>query len=407
MLAPTETNRPPSDFLSVRDFAVLPVPDEEEAEFPSLLIVDDDPAVLNWLVRRLESRYRVRTAPSAAQGLGIVGANPPAVVLSDQRMPGLSGIELLARVRSLAPETVRILFTGARDVDTAVESINSGEVFRFLTKPLRGEQLDRALEAAVEQHRLVTAQRVLLTKTLHGSIQVLVDLLAMTSPEIFGHATRVKELATLLGAALKCMPLWELEVAAMLSFIGLLAVPEETVRKALAMDPLPPADRSRYEQYPEQSAQLISHIPRLENVHRIVRFHQGDHPLEDPRVPLASRIIRAASDYHALLRRGLTHEAAIEWIGRSALHPLAVVATLEATVSRTDEELIRIPVERLAPGMVIARDVWSSNGAILLLARGQRLTDLLIQRLKNFHRRQSVASLITIAEPAAGPAWTT
>lgn len=406
MLAPTETYRPSSDFLSVRDFAVLPVPQEDEAEVPSLLIVDDDPTVLNWLVRRLESRYRVRTAQSAAQGLGIVGANPPAVVLSDQRMPGLTGIELLARVRSLAPETVRILFTGARDVDTAVESINSGEVFRFLTKPLRGEQLDRALEAAVEQHRLVTAQRVLLTKTLHGSIQVLVDLLAMTSPEIFGHATRVKELATLLGAALKCTPLWELEVAAMLSFIGLLAVPEETVRKALAMDPLPSAERSRYEQYPEQSAQLISHIPRLENVHRIIRFHQGDHPLEDTRVPLAARIIRAASDYHALLRRGLTHEAAIESIGRSAQHPPAVVATLEATVPGTEEERIHVPVEHLAPGMVIARDVWSSNGAILLLARGQRLTDLLIQRLKNLHRRQSVASLVTIAESAAGPAWT-
>src|SRR5581483_749570 len=139
--------------------------------------VDDEPAVLEGLMLHLRRRFAVCTAPSGAAGSEAVrGKGPFACVMSDMRMPGMSGAEFLKQVRYLAPDTVRVLLTGQADMSAAVSAVNEGQIFRFLTKPCPPPSLLGALEAAVGQHALITAERELLEQTLRGTVKMLGDV---------------------------------------------------------------------------------------------------------------------------------------------------------------------------------------------------------------------------------------
>ena len=132
---------------------------------PRLLFVDDEPAILN-AVRRLFRRepYEVETANDGPQGLDAFRRFRPAVVVSDLRMPGMTGVDFLAKVREIDPECVRIMLTGCTDLPAAEAAINQGEVWRFLTKPWNDEDLRATIAAAIERRRLVDENRLLTDK---------------------------------------------------------------------------------------------------------------------------------------------------------------------------------------------------------------------------------------------------
>ncbi len=117
-----------------------------------MLVVDDDPNARDGLSRMLGDRpYRVVVATDATTALDLMSRDAIDVVLSDEKMPGMKGTELLARVASEHPETVRILLTGHASLDIAKSAINQGGVFRLLEKPCSTESLRRAIDAALEQ----------------------------------------------------------------------------------------------------------------------------------------------------------------------------------------------------------------------------------------------------------------
>src|SRR6266851_2891936 len=145
---------------------------------PKILCVDDEPNVLSAFERQLRKEFAVTTARDGAEALDLAARQGPfAVILSDMRMPGMTGVELLTRMRQAAPDTVRIMLTGNADQQTAVEAINEGHIFRFLTKPCAPELLARAVAAGVEQHRLIHAEKEVLEQTLRGTITVLTEVL--------------------------------------------------------------------------------------------------------------------------------------------------------------------------------------------------------------------------------------
>lgn len=120
---------------------------------PVILCVDDDPELLRVIVRTLRlDGYEVLTAGSAAEALELLHARAIAVLVSDFHMPQMNGVELSVRAREIQPETVRIMITGHRDVDTALDGINRGGVFRFLHKPFDSDVLRRDVAAAVALH---------------------------------------------------------------------------------------------------------------------------------------------------------------------------------------------------------------------------------------------------------------
>jgi YesN/AraC family two-component response regulator len=130
-----------------------------------ILFVDDESAVLDGYRRVLFRDFPLVTAIGGEKGLEIIRENGPfAVVISDMRMPGMNGAEFLAEVRKESPITVRMLLTGHADFDSAIEAVNKGNIFRFLTKPCQREVLVEAINSGLEKYRAAVAEKELAKK---------------------------------------------------------------------------------------------------------------------------------------------------------------------------------------------------------------------------------------------------
>ena len=117
-----------------------------------VLIVDDEPANLRALERLFRAQYEVLTAGSGAAALEILGEHDVALLIADQRMPEMTGIELLKRTVTIRPRMVRIILTGYTDVEALVEAINCGQVYRYVTKPWSNEELQLTVKRALEHY---------------------------------------------------------------------------------------------------------------------------------------------------------------------------------------------------------------------------------------------------------------
>src|SRR5262245_47412216 len=122
---------------------------------PRILVVDDEEAILETMTFTFEDDYEVLTSSSARDALALLEREGPvAVVISDQRMPEMTGVEFLAKVFALHPTTVRIILTGFADMDAIIRSINDGHVYAYITKPWEPDQLKQVVRRAVEHHAL-------------------------------------------------------------------------------------------------------------------------------------------------------------------------------------------------------------------------------------------------------------
>ncbi len=143
-----------------------------------ILFVDDDQNILNAYCRALRKEFRIETALGGEEGLEMIaGHETYAVIVTDMRMPGMDGIQFLAQVKEQSPDTIRIMLTGNADQQTAIEAVNEGNIFRFLTKPCPAEVLGQVLAEGIQQYRAIKAEKQLLAKTIQGSAQMFTDLL--------------------------------------------------------------------------------------------------------------------------------------------------------------------------------------------------------------------------------------
>jgi DNA-binding NarL/FixJ family response regulator len=130
-----------------------------------ILFVDDEPLVLDGIKRMLHNEFEISTAMGGENGLTAIRENGPyAIVISDMRMPGMNGAEFLSQVRQNSPETVRMLLTGYTDINAAIEAVNEGHIFRYLTKPCEKNTLVGAINLGLTQYRAITAEKKLATK---------------------------------------------------------------------------------------------------------------------------------------------------------------------------------------------------------------------------------------------------
>ncbi len=360
-----------------------------------ILCVDDERGVLDGLALNLRRRYDVLTALSGNEGLEILGRDGNiAVVMSDMRMPGMDGATFLSRARQVLPNAVRILLTGQADMNSAIAAINEGQIFRFLTKPCPAPTVLATIDAAAEQNRLVTAEKVLLEQTLHGSIKALTDILALTNPVSFGRATRIKQLVGEMAAKLELRETWQLEVAAMLSQLGYVALPSETVEKLYYGRPLTDAEQKMVARAPAVTEQLVRNIPRLEMVAEILEAvtrprKRGEPASTDPRrqqVDLASHLLRVALDFDSLDTQGNSASTALGTLRarQDTYDPRALDALAEIRGNKgTKDDVREISLSVLCVGMVFVDDV-KTQGGMLMVARGFEVTAGFLERARNF-----------------------
>lgn len=362
---------------------------------PRVLCVDDEPQILEGLGRILRKKVAMSTATSGEAALARLDAGETfEVIVSDMRMPGMNGATLLSRFYQRAPDTVRLLLTGYAELDAAVAAVNEGHIFRFLTKPCPPDVLVPALEAAVAQHRLVTAERVLLEQTLVGSIRALIEALALARPEVFRDLTRRHERARAIAEFLKVPNAWHVEVASMLACVGYVVLPAEVVAKYQAGAPLDPAEREMLDRLPEVAERVLSHIPRLELVQAVLLHYGKAKGARGKDEPIGATILALIRDLAtAEAREGDTLRAlAVVKANAEGYDPEVVAAMLEVC-QPAPPEVRSLTLGDLRTGMLLAADVKAKSG-LLLVARGQRVTAPLIERLRNFGVRVGIVEPI-------------
>ena len=376
---------------------------------PRILCVDDEPMFLAMYEQQL-SQFDVSVASRGELGLRAIQEHGPfAVIVSDLRMPSMNGTQFLAEVRQAAPDSIRMLLTSETDIHAAIDAVNEGHIFRFLTKPCPPDTLIKSVQAAIVQHRLITTEKDLLEQTLRGSIEVLTEVLSLVSPQAFGKASRIRRLIQKLGGILQIPNPWLLDVAAMLSQIGCVSIPDPILSKLYAGGALPQEDRAIFERHPKIGRDLIRKIPRLEEASEIIlhqnrRFDELNWPADDGcggPVSLGAQILKVALDYEELESQGLSRSTAIERLSvrKGWYDPRVLQALLQMPDDEAQLTSHVIPIRELRPRMIMAEDLLNNSG-VLLIRKGQETSGAMLYRLLNHSLKGTVPETVRILIPA-------
>ena len=358
---------------------------------PRVLCVDDDAFILSILSRTIGVDYEVLTSTSGAEALQLIeNSEPIQVVVSDHRMPGLSGAQFLQAVRDKHPLIVRILLTGETDLIEAVAAMNQAGLFRFLLKPGTRAVLLDTLQAAVAQYRLQVAERELLQETLIGTMRALSDVLAIANPTAFGHVSRTQELALGVAKQLKLPEQWPLEFASVAAQLGRIALPERILSRLYAGESLSPAESVQVAQSALVAERVLKRIPRLDPVVDILSKLAAGRISDDPRTPesIGAEILRVVSAYATVERSTASRDTAVQLLRAQAgrfdpdvLNALTELLGLEGA----GDETIEVPIGRVCVDMVVAEDLCTRAG-VLLVPKGYRVSESFVARLANFNQ---------------------
>ncbi|MEB3245045.1 MAG: HD domain-containing phosphohydrolase [Vampirovibrionales bacterium] len=410
---------------------------------PKILLVDDEPHILQALQRLIRPLlYDVTITQSPAHACQLATEQEFAVVISDYKMPDMTGTEVLRSIKACSPDTVRMLLTGYADATAAQEAINDGAVYRFLNKPWQNDDLAVVIKQAVAQYRLMkenqrlqevihkrndtlrqlnqilgqkvmrrTAEITALNQKLEASLMGAIKVLAQVSDARYGHdaqgghAQRVSNLCKAFGQRMGMEParLQQLEIAALLHDIGKMLVSSDFISKPEHL--LTPVERLKQKQHVTLGQDLLGSIPGLEAVAGWVRHHHESfdglgYPdrLFGHKIPLESRIIALADAYDNALNRSSASSAAVRISTSGAYQTIQQQAgkqfdpelvtmlseILQAEMTKNNAArpgVIEILGQGLCSGMRLAEDLISDQG-VLLLPKETLLNEESLMQLK-------------------------
>ena len=278
-----------------------------------ILLVDDEPANLRMLERLFRDDHDVITAESGAEALELLAHNDAALIISDQRMPGMTGIEFLRRAAQMRQHTMRIILTGYTDVSDLIEGINSGVIYKYITKPWVNTDLRQTVQRAMEHYDATKTKSSLvlenerlegrLKATVQGVVSTCREVIAQKSSNLAEHCRRTSEYAALLGTRFKLEPgeMEHLIYAALLHEIPNIRIPFEMDFNKAALTPDQyRVTRNNY----DNGLRLISTIPDLEEVAAIIRYQHEQFDgtgffdgLDGEKIPFLSRILAVANAF--------------------------------------------------------------------------------------------------------------
>lgn len=410
-----------------------------------VLVVDDEEVVLVALRDTLTREgYHVTIAANGAEALGRLKEQVFSVVITDQQMPMLTGLEFLSQVKQMQPDATRILITAVLNLSTVIDSINKGEIFRFIVKPWLREELLVTVKNAVQRHELICKNQMLqvatlamneklmklnasleeqlareadqnaelerlnlaLCENLERSVELCLKTMQTFHPTLGSQARRVYELCHALAEGLHLSPEegQTLEVSAWLHDIGLVGVPRQLIKRwEESPDALTKAESAVLEQHPVLGEELVGFVHPLKDVGAVIRAHHErfdgtGYPdgLSGTRIPWLGRLLAVAVAYAESKLGGPGTVEAMKQGRGSAFDPEAVRAFLrclpQATVPKRQRE---VRLSDLRPGMVLAQGIYTASGT-LLVPDGQRLTEPFIDMLNNHHRIHPLAQSLLV-----------
>ncbi len=415
-----------------------------------ILVVDDEENILRSLKRLLTNEdFDVLTAISGNEALQILkNNNEIALIISDQRMPGLSGVEFLQETIKLAPDATRIILTGYADVNAAIDGINKGGAYRYITKPWNDNELLQIVNEAVLKFVLIkdNERLTLLTKKqnddlnkLNSSLNSLVqqqtveiteqneeliklnknlknnykntimafsNLLEMRDISSGNHSRNVAELSMKIAKQLDMSEedIQRIMVTALLHDIGKIGIPDYLITKET--EDMSTDEKNVYLQHTVRGQSAIDLIEDMRDIGTMIRHHHewyngGGYPdgLTGTRIPVGSRIISLADYVDRTIRKFKGSEAinntltlVKKEIGRkfdNNLYPLIespMKAVYAELLQKSDMVIKEVHTKELMPGMVLAKDVRSGTG-LLILRKGNLLND---NNIRCLHRSYGI-----------------
>ncbi len=304
-----------------------------------ILIVDDEPSNLRLLERLFRRDHNVISAPNGIEAMRLLEQHDIALVITDQRMPGMSGIELLKHTASLRPHMVRIILTGFIDVGELVEAINCGQIYKYVTKPWNNDELRLTVERALQhyetnrsRHELAHVNERLVSQMkamTRSFVRSVADALEAKDEYIHGHSRRVGGYAVAIGRRMELdeTSLEQLRLAAFLHDVGKIGTPEHILLKPGSLSS---EEHAVMRLHPRRGARMLTGIADMEKVAEAVLHHHEHfdgtgYPnlLQGEQIPILSRIILVADAYDALtsprpFRPACSHLEAIDQLEKAA-----------------------------------------------------------------------------------------
>ncbi|HTA45237.1 MAG TPA: response regulator [Bryobacteraceae bacterium] len=362
---------------------------EPQNDRGNIMIVDDNPANLKLLESMLHSHgYRVRSFPRGRLALAAADHDPPDLVLLDINMPEMDGYEVCGKLKGnqhLADIPV-IFLSALNAVEDKVRGFQTGAV-DYIPKPFQFEEVRARVEAHVKLRRAQQAERDLLERTLGGTVRTFWELIQLSSPLLALRSSAVRDIAMRITQQIGISEPWQYDLAATLCLVGCIALPDEVFQKAHCGQVLTPEEDQMFCAHPERGAALLSNIPRLEKVAEMIRNqHRHDTPeslgLEASQ---GARMLHLALQLDGRIYRGLPASAALDDLKTTHRFDVRMLEALDGYApSRPELDVRRLPIRDLRPGMMLEDDFCSQNGKILVFKAGTVLTELWIERIRNF-----------------------
>ncbi|HET7537221.1 MAG TPA: HD domain-containing phosphohydrolase [Candidatus Didemnitutus sp.] len=401
----------------------------------SILIVDDEPVVLAALKDTLErEKYPVVACSSPLKALAILQEREFAVIISDQKMPEMQGLDFLIESRKMHPNTSRILVTAVLSLPTIVDAINKGEIFRFIAKPWLREELLATVRNAVQRNELITHNEELQARTqqlnaqlitangelekkvkdletqrqqldtanrelgqrYESSLELCRRILTAYDPVLGGQAKALVEFANKMAETEHFTEAERhaLRSAAWLCDVGLIGVSRELLRTFRTHpDRLTERERTTLHHHPIYSQTLASLVDSRVDVGETIRAHHEHFDgsgfpdgLAGKNIPWVARCLGVAVGF---VESGLPKQAAIDLLlakSGKEYDPEAVRLFMKVTnLVHLPRQVREILLDELEPGMVLASGIYSPHG-LLLIGEGQALGPATIAKIRSHNQ---------------------
>ena len=383
------------------------------------MFVDDEPNILSSIKRLFfdQQDFLIYTAANAQEGINVLAVKPVDVVVSDEKMPKVQGHQFIQYVKKTYPDVVRCILTGYADTESIIRAVNLGEVYRYLVKPWKDEELITVVRRAAEYGRMKkensemkeslrnqnkTLQTEVIKRTeylekalrtakkireeqdklLDGIVTILSDVISHFKPGIGSYSKRVATSCDLIAGDLELEKdqMQRLHVAALLHEIG-------NAGNAGSGDT---------KSHIEFAERLLGKFESLAPVSEIIRLHHQNYDgsgypggVSGDAIPIEARILHVVSNYDILrFEKQIEVDAALELIANdiSSKYDPRIVQSLRFIESKgTMKKSIGIPIQikELKPGMILRDDLFMKNGN-LCIPGNTEITKAMAEHLSHF-----------------------
>ena len=368
------------------------------------MIVDDNPTNLKLLEDMLiQHGYDSRSFPRGRLALAAAEQEPPDLILLDISMPEMTGYEVCEKLKAdgrLAGIPV-IFLSALNEVEDKLRAFSAGGV-DYIAKPFQFEEVRVRVETQIKLARAQRVEHELLQRTLGGAVRTLWDVIQIASPILAMRSKVIRDAVMWMARREALNNIWQFEIAANLSLLGCMVLPEDVFEKGYFGQPLTTEEERMFRAHPESGANLISNIPRLEAVAEMIRRqHMPDqHPHATEQVRLGARMLQLAMEFDRGVGCGGSRGEVLARLAQSRRFDLRLLDALaNYAPADYDFELRKLNLTEVCAGMILESDLFSKDGNILILKAGTSLTDTWIERLRNFNVSRADNPVIGVRVP--------